>query len=292
MADESTAVIVWWVTLAALSVGNIVAWAVVAWGVRREMATADGGTRRFRRLQVILSGLFTFGCAYRSFLPRVEGERFCLYGSWVSSVFIARAVATVAELAMVAQWALLLSRWAREQRVAWVLFIARLLVPLIVFAEICSWYTTLTTDYFGAVIEESTWAAAATLLTVSLVGLFPQTSGVRRTFAGVAIVFNAAYVVFMCTVDVPMYALRWRRGQAEGGHYLTLDEGLHDSLTRWIVTRRLADWREEIAWMTLYFVVGVWISIALIRAPLGDHPPHVGAQVQITEAAGSRVSDF
>ena len=269
MADESTAVIVWWTALATLSVANLVTWGVVARRALRQTSTEDPDTRRFRRLQVILSGLFAFGCAYRSFLPRVEGERFCLYDSWASSVFLARAVATVAELAMVAQWALLLGRWGREQGAPSVVRIARLIVPMIAFAEICSWYTTLTTDYFGAVIEESTWAASATLLTVSLVRLFPQTGGIRRTFAGVAIVFNAAYVVFMCTVDVPMYALRWRRGQAEGGHYLTLHEGLRDSLTRWIVTRRLADWREEIAWMTLYFVVGVWISIALIQAPIG-----------------------
>lgn len=272
MAEQSTGVMVWWVTLAALSLANLVAWAKVA---RRTLRGAPGqrpDERRFRRRQVILSGLFVAGCAFRSFLPRVEGERFCLYDSWISSAAIARAVATVAELSLVAQWTLVLVRWAEEDGLRSVARVARVLLPLIAIAEICSWYTTLTTNFFGSVIEESIWAATATLMTLSLVWLFVGASGVRRTFAGVAIVLNAGYVVFMCTVDVPMYALRWRRDEARGARYLTVWDGVNDSFTRWIVTRRWVDWREEISWMTLYFTAGVWISISLVRAPLRSPP--------------------
>jgi hypothetical protein len=268
MADQSTAVMVWWMTLAALSVGNVLLWARVVWGAFRDLPPGDPEARAFRRRQAIFSGLFVAGCAFRSFLPRVEGTRFALYDSWISNAALARAVATVAELSMVAQWSLILARWAREDGMPNVARVARVLVPMIAIAEVFSWYTALTKNFFGSVIEESIWATTATLMTVSLVWLFDGASGTRRTFAGLAVVFNAAYVVFMCTVDIPMYALRWRRDQAVGAEYLTVSDGLHDSLTRWVFTRRWADWREEIAWMTLYFTAGVWISISLVLAPL------------------------
>jgi hypothetical protein len=74
----------------------------------------------------------------------------------------------------------------------------------------------------------------------------------------------------MCTVDVPMYALRWRRDEARNARYLTVAEGVADAWQRRIVTRRWEHWREEIPWMSLYFSAGVWISIALMRAPLGS----------------------
>jgi hypothetical protein len=272
MAEQSTAVMVWWVTLSALSVANVLAWAAVVRGACRDLPPDDPDAAVFRRRQAILSGLFVAGCAFRSFLPRVEGNRFALYDSWISNAALARAVATVAELSLVAQWSLVLGRWAREDGMENVGRVARVLLPLIVMAEVCSWYTALTRNFFGSVIEESIWATTATLMTVSLVWLFAGASGTRRTFAGLAVVLNAAYVVFMCTVDIPMYALRWRRDEAIGAPYLSVADGLHESLTRWVPTRRWADWREEIAWMSLYFTAGVWISISLVRAPLGSMP--------------------
>jgi hypothetical protein len=33
--------------------------------------------------------------------------------------------------------------------------------------------------------------------------------------------------------------------------------------TRWVVTHDLAEWKDEIAWMSLYFSGAVWASLAL-----------------------------
>jgi hypothetical protein len=33
--------------------------------------------------------------------------------------------------------------------------------------------------------------------------------------------------------------------------------------TRWVVTHDLAEWKGEIAWMSLYFSAAVWASLAL-----------------------------
>ncbi|MGZ5882642.1 MAG: hypothetical protein ACXWJO_12875, partial [Xanthobacteraceae bacterium] len=70
-------------------------------------------------------------------------------------------------------------------------------------------------------------------------------------------------LAFLMTVDVPMYLSRWRAGVAEGGKRLRLLEGLRDVSTRWVVTHDLAEWKEEIVWMSLYFSAAVWASLAL-----------------------------
>jgi hypothetical protein len=56
--------------------------------------------------------------------------------------------------------------------------------------------------------------------------------------------------------------------------HLPLLEGLRDVSTRWVVTHDLAEWKEEIAWMSLYFSGAVWASFALVVfCALGDQLP-------------------
>jgi hypothetical protein len=262
--EPSTGVMLWWSAISAVSVANILAWLLIA---RKEDDDADPERRRERRLQIILSAMFVFGCAFRSFLPRAEGQRICLVDSWWSSAILSRAVATVAELSLVAQWTLFLGQWTKAlgSRVGYA--ISRALLPLIAFAECCSWFTTLTTNFRGSVIEESTWAVTSSLMTLVLVALWWRRSEVRRPFVGAAIVLNAAYIMFMSTVDVPMYAARVRADAATGKTFLTIGQGVRDSASRRVVTRRWEDWSDEMPWMSLYFSAGVWISLSLIRAP-------------------------
>jgi hypothetical protein len=64
-----------------------------------------------------------------------------------------------------------------------------------------------------------------------------------------------------------MYVTRFRADQASGLAYLSLGEGFHAAATQWKVTGAFEDWREEMPWMSLYFSVCVWLSIALARVP-------------------------
>ena len=50
--------------------------------------------------------------------------------------------------------------------------------------------------------------------------------------------------------------------------------GLHDVSTRWIVTHDVAHWRQEFAWMALYFSAAVWSSLALCAFALIQHRLH------------------
>lgn len=42
-----------------------------------------------------------------------------------------------------------------------------------------------------------------------------------------------------------------------------LVSGVHDVATHWIVTYDIIRWQHEIPWMSLYFSVAVWMSLAL-----------------------------
>jgi hypothetical protein len=235
--------------------------------VVKDEGLGDPARRRDQRWQLVLSGVFVFVCAFRSFLPRAEGQRFCLVDTWWSNAFLGRAVATVAELALAAQWARFLGHWTKGLGSKAGYVMSRLIVPFIAWAEVCSWYTALTADFRGSVIEESTWAITATLMTLTMIVLWWRRREVRRFFLGAAIVLNTAYVCFMWTVDVPMYVARVRHDAAAGTEFMSVREGLSDSLSRLVVTRRWEDWRYEMPWMSLYFSAGVWISMSLIRAP-------------------------
>jgi hypothetical protein len=55
--------------------------------------------------------------------------------------------------------------------------------------------------------------------------------------------------------------------EAVGRTYLTISQGLADVANRWTVSHSWDHWQGEVVWMTLYFSVAVWCSIALILAP-------------------------
>ena len=267
VGQQSMGVMLWWRMLSAIGVANVIAWVLIARRVQKDERESDPALRRERQWQLVLSALFVGGCAFRSFWPIAEAQRICLVAAPWSSAFVNRSVATVAELAIAGQWTLFLGQWTRGLHARWGYLVSRTLVPAIAFAEVCSWYTALTTNFRGSVIEESTWACTSTLMTIVLMGLWWQRREVRRPFMGAAIVLNAAYIVFMSTVDVPMYAARVASDSAAHKTYLTVTQALADSTSRRVVTRRWEDWCDEMPWMSLYFSAGVWISLSLIRAP-------------------------
>ena len=262
---QSTGVLVWWAFLTTASAVNIVFWIVVARGFAQKAPSMEPSVRRARKWQLVLSAIFVLGCAFRSLLPRAEGQRIVLYDSWISAVVISRAVATIAELSLVAQWTIFLREYARGVNARFALGLSIFFIPLIVNAEIFSWYTTLTTNFIGSCVEESTWAVTALLIVISFSTLWSRYTGARRRIVGVCIASLTVYFIFMCSVDVPMYRSRYRADQARGKQYLSVADGWHDASTRRVLTRAWVDWRDEMPWMSLYFTAGVWISISMIR---------------------------
>jgi hypothetical protein len=262
----------WWFLLCAVGALNILAWSIsaVALSGRRVIMAPEAYTAR--RLQLLLSAVYVFGCAFRSACPVFDGPRLCLFNSWLSSVIVGRSVATCAELCFVAQWAVMLHETSRATGSTVGKFAALAVVPLIAVAEACSWYSVLTTSNLGHVAEESIWGLSAALLVTSMAVIWPRCRASFRPVLVAWCVTGAAYVAFMFLVDVPMYWSRWIADGASGRHYLSIAQGAHDAAWRRVVSYRWDDWKSEMIWMSLYFSVAVWLSIALIHAPAPRAP--------------------
>jgi len=69
------------------------------------------------------------------------------------------------------------------------------------------------------------------------------------------------------TVDAPMYLRRHREGLARGQAYLSLTQGARDALYRRVPSRHWSAWKDDAMWLTPYFSVGAWVSIAMVWVP-------------------------
>ena len=274
----------WWSMLTLVSGANIAVW---FWLYRElhEQPTAGLGSTSAIELMLLLCAAYVFGCAFRSFLPRADVQRICLFDTWLSSVVVGRSVATVAEVCFAAQWAIILYQLGTITGADTTSNAAWAIVPLILIAEGFSWYAVLTTKYWGNAIENSIWAVAFFIVGIGLCRLLPEFDGEVRVILAVAIIGIVGYLAFLMTVDVPMYLSRWRAKLADGGRHLRPLEGLRDVSTRWIVTHDLAEWKDEIAWMSLYFSAAVWASLALcVCCSLEDHLPRYRTEATIASS--------
>src|SRR5882757_10085587 len=258
----SNPVVRWWGLLTGVSSANIAVWFVLYCQFHEQAGGGLSNTSGIGLMLLLCAG-YVFGCAFRSVLPRADVQRICLFDTWLSSVMVGRSVATVAEMCFAAQWAIMLHQLGTMTGAETTVTVAWLIVPLILIAECFSWYAVLTKHYLGNAIENSIWAVAFFLIGIGLCRLLLEFDGPVRVVLATAIIGIAGYLAFLMTIDVPMYLRRWRAGVADGSKLLRPLDGLRDVSTRWVVTHDLAEWKDEIAWMSLYFSVAVWASLAL-----------------------------
>ena len=268
----SNPVAVWWLFLLTVSAINIALWTLLHRRFRQRMPALQSGIIRIE-LMVLLCAAYVFGCAFRSALPRADVQRICLFDSFLSSVLVGRSVATVAEICFVIQWAIVLRQLAKIVKSDTVHNISTLVVPLILIAEVCSWYAVITTNYLGNAVENSIWAVTFMLIAVALVRLLGEFRGLIQAAIGAAVAGIAAYLAFLVVVDVPMYLGRWQADLANGKELLGVLAGLHDLGTRWLVTDDFGHWQDEIAWMSLYFSAGGVVEFGALLLRARQAPP-------------------
>jgi hypothetical protein len=265
--------VTWWLFLCGVSILNVLVWSTSASFLHSRHLVKSPvkfhplkpGDWSVMHWQIILSCGYVLGCAYRSAFPVYDVQRVVMVDSWLSSVIVGRSVATIAELCFAAQWALLLRCVALSCNHGAAFNVSRLIVPLILIAEVCSWYAVLTTANIGHVMEESIWGLSAALMVASFASLVPRSDRRLRPLLGLACLAGFAYVVYMFTVDVPMYWDRWVTDEGRGHIYLSIAQGLADTSGRWVVSHNWKDWESEVVWMSLYFSVAVWLSIGLMH---------------------------
>ena len=248
------ALLAWWLALCAAAIVNPLLWLLSARRLERTDPPAS------RRWILWLAAVYVAGCGFRSVFPMLDAARLCLHDNWISRVAVGRSIATIAELAFALQWALLF----REGGTLATRLASRAIVPVIGAAEIASWSAVLTTNYLLHAVENSLWTIAAALGLAAFLSLRLQARGATARFLDAACAGALVYIGYMVIADVPMYLERWR---AAGGVTVPLDEGLRTVLERCVVVREWSAWREDATWLTLYFTVCAWVSVALPHAP-------------------------
>ena len=261
-------VILWSAALPVVALVNMVAWAMAAAVLWRRQDLLVTRVLASRRLQLLLSAGYVFGCAYRSVLPVFDVPRVTLVNSVLSSAAVGRSVATIAELCFIAQWALMLRDTSRATGSVVGSLAARIVVPMIFVAEICSWYSVLTTSNLGHVFEESLWSVATALIVASLLADWQRWDIRWRTASVWLATAGIGYFLYLVLVDVPMYWLRWVADELAGKTYLSLGQGLLNASGPHVVSYGWKVWKSEMAWMAAYFSVAVWVSIWLVHAPV------------------------
>lgn len=262
--DENKLTDVWWTVLVSIAAFNI---AILMWthSVSHEMDL-------YQRTQLILSGVYCLVCAYRSLLPRIDLERYCLFDTQLSSIFLGRSAATVAEISFSAQFALLLFQLGDKYDQPLTKIFSFAIVPSISLAQMFCWYGMLSLNHVGHAIEESIWAVVSAVVAICFAA-FPTYNSMETNpqvfyLTTIGTWLLVCYFIFMVTVDVPMYVARWREGRQNGTTRMSLKEGKKDAWSRRVVTSDWQIWKREVPWLTAYFSMAVWTSLTLVHIPI------------------------
>lgn len=280
MSSELT---IWWIFLCTVTTLNIVAWSAAAWllGKRQGQWPTEIYAARWHLLW--LSAAYVLGCGFRSVLPMIEVPNICLHDLWLSRVIITRSIATVAEICFVLQWAILLREAGVAAGSRLTFHISRLLIPVIILAELFCWYAVLTTTYLPHALENALWTVAAILTVAAFIALWPRVGNTGRRFLAAAIAGGTSYVAFMVIIDVPMYLSRWQADLMAGREARPMLDGLNAILHGCVVQNDWEAWREDAVWLSLYFTFGVWASIALSHFPALRRAPEPKVNAQPVE---------
>ena len=244
----------WLGSLAALAAFNVGLWIWIA-------RTATLRTP-YAETQLLLSGVYVGVCGFRSLFPRVDLERVCLWDTWLSAILLGRTAATIAEVCFALQCALFVQRLSNIAGMPLLDAAAHAFVPLVILAELVCWYAVLSLNHIGHAIEESIWAVLMLILSAACGAAALAAQGPLRVMLIAGLVVYAAGAALTIALDVRMYLRRWRLSAA--GVRLPLATGLRDSHSRRHPTSAWKIWREEAPWMTVYFSIGVWTSLAMI----------------------------
>jgi len=188
--------------------------------------------------QLYCAALYTFACAFRSAFPRADLQRIVIVDHFLSAVVVGRSVATIGELGYAYQLALF--------------FAIPSVFPILIVAEIFSWYAIITDRPWSNFTENFLWTVCAAMIVVK-----------AYSYGSVLVpVFGLVYIVFMTFVDLPMY-LRRQLNRDPRKPYRDVTAGIKRLSDDWIVTTDIRDWNEEMLWMAGYFSLGVWSSLAM-----------------------------
>lgn len=247
---------IWWMLLCFTAVVNIMIW---LGAIVMRMDVND-----FSYSQPILSGIYVMVCAFRSFYPRIDLERYCLFDTPISSIVVGRSLATIAETCFSIQCALLIYDLGLLLDSSAITLVAYTIVPIIVLAQAFCWHATLTLNHFWHSMEEAAWVVMVVLAAGCFAVGFVELGGIYQILMGVGLLSCLGSAYIMLFLDIPMYFSRTRDGLSTSTNYLNIEDGIQDALKRRVQTSDWQVWKKEVLWITPYFTFGVWLSIGMV----------------------------
>jgi len=179
----------------------------------------------------IYSRIYVTACAVRSIWPRQDGNRICLFPTWISYPFVGRSLATIAEICIAYQLSLLLKN--------------NLILYLGIIAQFFCWGGVITRCNKWHVVEESLWFIIGMMCTLS-------TNGWIVTGA-------VLYCLFMIFIDIPMYYNRYIVDEQSNKQYHGWND-IWDTM-RCQKNDSYQTWKPEILWMSGYFILCTQFSL-------------------------------
>ena len=181
---------------------------------------------------------------------------------------LGRTAATIAEISFATQIALVMHEMGGALSIPWLQMMAVPIVVLLTVAQVFCWWSVLTRTHIWHAVEESLWAVTFAMVFVCLLFAAFEATDHWVWLTRTGLICSALYVLFMVTVDVPMYIKRWRSGEFDD-QKCSIREGWTDALYRRVPTRDWTIWKPEVAWLTGYFSGAVWVSMVLMTLPRG-----------------------
>ena len=250
----------WWRVLCVLGVTNMCLWLAI-WYFG---PIADP----YYAIQLALSGVYVFVCAYRSIFPRVDLERLVVVDSTLSNIFLGRSAATIAEICFGVQLGLLVHQLGAYAGLPWVQHAAWIITICTVVAQAFCWHSILTLNHVTQAVESLLWAIGFSWMAALLAIIAMDTSGVIQSLAVAGAVGSMVFVTYVVVVDIPLYLRRFRQGKTMGRQYLSIGQGARDAWGRREISHSWDSWRDDALWLTPYFSIGAWFSMALVFLPL------------------------
>ncbi len=260
--------LLWWSCLTRIATLNIFLW---VW-TYASCSSAQLQDDFHKQAHLYLSGIYVSVCAYRSVYPRIDLERYCLFDhGTISSIFLGRAAATIAEIAYSCQFALLLHKLGTIHGHTNMKMLSYIIMPCITVAQVCCWCGVVTINHIWHAIEESIWALISAIIGGCFASILIYGTDKIEIYylSWFGCVASVAYFYFMVTVDVPMYYKRYKASKSKEQRINSVTKGLKDAWSRRVVTKNWNHvWKEEAAWLTGYFSLAVWMSIAMVHLSL------------------------
>lgn len=95
--------------------------------------------------------IYVVACGIRATWPRHDSSKLCFVDNTISLVVVGRSLATVAEISFAALVSMAVSRVTQRQT------LASFWTAINFVAQTCCWYSVITENQLGHVIEESIW---------------------------------------------------------------------------------------------------------------------------------------